>query len=97
MSITSDMLGKRIVLCLLFVLTFTIVNSQTTLLMPTTGSKDTTISSCVLYDDGGLAGNHSAHTYATYTFRTGNPNTRYRITINPYLYHYNAGLASIKI
>ena len=91
------MLGKRIVLCLLFVLTFTIVNSQTTLLMPTTGSKDTTISSCVLYDDGGLVGNHSAHTYATYTFRTGNPNTRYRITINPYLYHYNEGLASIKI
>jgi gliding motility-associated-like protein len=97
MSITSDMLGKRIVLCLMFVLTFTIVNSQTTLLMPTTGSKDTTISSCVLYDDGGLVGNHSAHTYATYTFRTGNPNTRYRITINPYLYHYNEGLASIKI
>jgi len=97
MLITKGMSVKRIFLYLLFLLTFTIVNSQTTLLMPTTGSRDTTISSCILYDDGGATGNHSAHTYATYTFRTGNPNTRYRITINPYLYHHNEGLASIKI
>lgn len=87
----------RMFLFSMLLLAGNLVMGQATILMPVSGHKDTTLTSCVLYDDGGATGNHSAHTNASYTFHTTNSNNRFRITVNSYLNNCNEGLASLKI
>ena len=57
------------------------VRSQT-LLMPTSGHRDTMLSGCTLYDDGGPSGNYSPRSDATYTFHTMNGDNYYRIRLD---------------
>ena len=55
-----------------------------TVLMPVTGSGDTTMSYAVLYDDGDSTGPYSSFCNATYSFHTVAPG-RYRIDVQSYL------------
>lgn len=74
-----------------------------TVIMPTTGSGDTTMSYAEVYDDGGPYGNHSQICNASYTFHTINSIGRYRVEVQSNLTHpvgnarlniYNGGIST---
>ena len=65
-----------------------------TIIMPAHGSGDTTMSYAVVYDDGGPTGAYSSSCYATYTFHTVSPSSRYRIDVESQLTN-SQGAASL--
>ena len=67
-----------------------------TVIMPTTGSGDTTMSYAELYDDGGPYGNHSPICNASYIFHTVNSVGRYRVEVQSNLTH-PAGNARLNV
>lgn len=58
-----------------------------TVVMPTVGHGDTTMSYAIVYDDGGASGPYSEQCNASYTFHTVSPNGRYIIDVESFLIH----------
>lgn len=83
----SSLFGRTVRVLLLLTLIQLSPLAAQTVLMPVTGSADTTMSYVELYDDGGPSAPYSTNCNSRYTFHTVHPQGRYRIEINSQLTH----------
>lgn len=81
-------------LAIIMILPFSL--SAQTIIMPVTGSGDTTMSYAEVFDNGGPSQPYSPQCNSTYTFHTVNSSGRYIINVESFLTH-PAGNASLQI